>query len=381
VMNMDGSEMTRLNVMVMDVSSVNGVEDMSTLSELHEESILHNLYTRYCTNLIYNYTANSVLWGSVLWGSVLWGSVLWGSVLWAASCGAASCGAASCGAASCGLRPVGQRPVGSILWGSVLLGCVLWGSVLWAASCGAASCWAASCGAASCGQRPVGQRPVGLRPVGQRPVGSVLWGSVLWAASCGAASCTNIGSILAAVNPYKQVSGLYDPVAVELYSRHQLGELPPHIFALANECYRCLWKRQDSQCVLISGESGAGKTESTKLLLKFLSVMSQSSTGAALSERTTRVEQAIIQSSPIMEAFGNAKTVYNNNSSRFGKFIQLHFAQSGNIQGGCIVDYLLEKNRVVRQNPGERNYHIFYSLLSGADREQRGERVTDSMTA
>lgn len=122
-------------------------------------------------------------------------------------------------------------------------------------------------------------------------------------------------------------------------------------------------------CVF-SGESGAGKTESTKLLLKFLSVMSQNSTGSPLSERTTRVEQAIVQSrsdttsrlidsvsklflfshlyllfhsSPIMEAFGNAKTVYNNNSSRFGKFIQLHFSQSGNIQGGCIIDYLLEK--------------------------------------
>ncbi|XP_053482052.1 unconventional myosin-X isoform X2 [Ictalurus furcatus] len=181
---------------------------------------------------------------------------------------------------------------------------------------------------------------------------------------------TNIGSILAAVNPYKQIPGLYDGEAVQLYSKHQLGELPPHIYALANECYRCLWKRADSQCVLISGESGAGKTESTKLLLKFLSVMSQGSTGASVYERTNRVEQAIIQSSPIMEAFGNAKTVYNNNSSRFGKFIQLHFSQIGNIQGGCIVHYLLEKNRVVRQNPGERNYHIFYSLLSGADKEQ-----------
>uniref|UniRef100_A0A671NS70 Unconventional myosin-X-like n=1 Tax=Sinocyclocheilus anshuiensis TaxID=1608454 RepID=A0A671NS70_9TELE len=182
---------------------------------------------------------------------------------------------------------------------------------------------------------------------------------------------TNIGSILAAVNPYKQIPGLYTVEAVDVYSRHHLGELPPHIFAVANECYCCLWKRHDSQCVLISGESGAGKTESTKLLLKFLSVMSQNSTGSPLSERTTKVEQAIVQSSPIMEAFGNAKTVYNNNSSRFGKFIQLHFSQSGNIQGGCIIDYLLEKNRVVRQNPGERNYHIFYALLSGAKYEHR----------
>ncbi|KAM3862134.1 LOW QUALITY PROTEIN: unconventional myosin-X [Diretmus argenteus] len=182
---------------------------------------------------------------------------------------------------------------------------------------------------------------------------------------------TNIGSILAAVNPYKQVEGLYDGAAVHLYSKHQMGELPPHIFAVANECYSCLWKRRDSQCVLISGESGAGKTESTKLLLKFLSVMSQNSAATPLSERTTRVEQAIVQSSPIMEAFGNAKTVYNNNSSRFGKFIQLHFSQNGNIQGGCIIDYLLEKNRVVRQNPGERNYHIFYALLAGADKDHR----------
>ncbi|XP_061547547.1 unconventional myosin-X isoform X2 [Phycodurus eques] len=182
---------------------------------------------------------------------------------------------------------------------------------------------------------------------------------------------TNIGSILAAVNPYKQITDLYDGASVDLYSKHQMGELPPHIFAVANECYRCLWKRHDSQCVLISGESGAGKTESTKLLLKFLSVMSQKSAGTPPSERTTRVEQALIQSSPIMEAFGNAKTVYNNNSSRFGKFIQLHFSQNGNIQGGCIIDYLLEKNRVVRQNPGERNYHIFYALIAGTDKDRK----------
>uniref|UniRef100_A0A8C9TGG9 Unconventional myosin-X-like n=1 Tax=Scleropages formosus TaxID=113540 RepID=A0A8C9TGG9_SCLFO len=175
---------------------------------------------------------------------------------------------------------------------------------------------------------------------------------------------TNIGSILAAVNPYKQIADLYDPDAVELYSQHHLGELPPHIFAVANECYRCLWKRHDSQCVLISGESGAGKTESTKLLLQFLSVMSQNSAGTPPSERSTRVEQAIVQSSPIMEAFGNAKTVYNNNSSRFGKFIQLHFSQNGNIQGGSIIDCILLYLT-------HQNYHIFYALLAGADKNQK----------
>nr|XP_009932442.1 PREDICTED: unconventional myosin-X-like [Opisthocomus hoazin] len=182
---------------------------------------------------------------------------------------------------------------------------------------------------------------------------------------------TNIGSILASVNPYKPIPGLYSVDAIDLYRQHRVGELPPHIFATANECYCCLWKRHDSQCVLISGESGAGKTESTKLLLKFLSAMSQTSLGAPASEKSTHVEEAILESSPILEAFGNAKTVYNNNSSRFGKFIQLHFSQHGHIQGGRVTDYLLEKNRVVHQNPGERNYHIFYALLAGVSGEQK----------
>ncbi|XP_037538371.1 unconventional myosin-X [Nematolebias whitei] len=182
---------------------------------------------------------------------------------------------------------------------------------------------------------------------------------------------TYIGSILAAVNPYQPLPGLYDRPAVELYSRHHLGEITPHIFAVANECYRSLWKRQQNQCVLISGESGAGKTESTKLILRFLSAMSQHSLEVSCRDKTSHVEEALLESSPIMEAFGNAKTVYNNNSSRFGKFVQLHFSQRGNIQGGRIVDYLLEKNRVVRQNPGERNYHIFYAILAGANSQQR----------
>lgn len=184
---------------------------------------------------------------------------------------------------------------------------------------------------------------------------------------------TYIGSIIASVNPYKTIAGLYERATMERYSKRHLGELPPHIFAIANECYRCLWKRHDNQCILISGESGAGKTESTKLILKFLSVISQQSLELSLKEKTSCVEQAILESSPIMEAFGNAKTVYNNNSSRFGKFVQLSICGNGNIQGGRIVDYLLEKNRVVRQNPGERNYHIFYALLAGREHEQREE--------
>uniref|UniRef100_A0A3Q2QN27 Myosin X n=1 Tax=Fundulus heteroclitus TaxID=8078 RepID=A0A3Q2QN27_FUNHE len=182
---------------------------------------------------------------------------------------------------------------------------------------------------------------------------------------------TYIGSILAAVNPYQPLPGLYERPAVELYSRHRLGEISPHIFAVANDCYRSLWKRLQNQCVLISGESGAGKTESTKLILRFLSAMSQHSLEVSCRDKTSHVEEALLESSPIMEAFGNAKTVYNNNSSRFGKFVQLHFSQKGNIQGGKIVDCILLKNRVVRQNPGERNYHIFYAILAGASNQQR----------
>uniref|UniRef100_A0A3P9Q8P5 Myosin X n=1 Tax=Poecilia reticulata TaxID=8081 RepID=A0A3P9Q8P5_POERE len=182
---------------------------------------------------------------------------------------------------------------------------------------------------------------------------------------------TYIGSILAAVNPYQPLPGLYDRPTIELYSRHHLGEISPHIFAVANDCYRSLWRRQQNQCVLISGESGAGKTESTKLILRFLSAMSQHSLEVSCRDKTSHVEEALLESSPIMEAFGNAKTVYNNNSSRFGKFVQLHFSQKGNIQGGRIVDCILSKNRVVRQNPGERNYHVFYAILAGASSQQR----------
>uniref|UniRef100_A0A452V929 Unconventional myosin-X n=1 Tax=Ursus maritimus TaxID=29073 RepID=A0A452V929_URSMA len=153
---------------------------------------------------------------------------------------------------------------------------------------------------------------------------------------------TYIGSIIASVNPYKTIAGLYEHAAMDL-------------------------------CILFfSGESGAGKTESTKLILKFLSVISQQSLELSLKEKTSCVEQAILESSPIMEAFGNAKTVYNNNSSRFGKFVQLNICQKGNIQGGRIVDCILF-HFIVRQNPGERNYHIFYALLAGLEHEQREE--------
>ncbi|XP_072041774.1 unconventional myosin-X-like [Amphiura filiformis] len=181
---------------------------------------------------------------------------------------------------------------------------------------------------------------------------------------------TYIGSILAAVNPYKSIPGIYDKAVMERYNKQHIGDLPPHIYAIANDTYYSMWKRNEPQCVLISGESGAGKTESTKFILNYLSEMSQAS-GQGHHHGEISVEDAILESSPIMEAFGNAKTVYNNNSSRFGKFIQLQFSDAGNITGGLIQDYLLEKNRVVGQNPDERNYHIFYCIMAGMPDESK----------
>ncbi|XP_063693837.1 unconventional myosin-X-like isoform X2 [Bolinopsis microptera] len=172
---------------------------------------------------------------------------------------------------------------------------------------------------------------------------------------------TYIGSILVAVNPYKPISGLYSNENLDKYSKLFIGEDKPHIYAIANEAFRNVWKTGESQCVLISGESGAGKTESTKMILDFLSAMGAKNNNGEKSLVSSR----ILSSSPILEAFGNAKTVYNHNSSRFGKFIQLFFAEDGNIVGGNISHYLLEKNRTVGQNPSERNYHIFYQLLLG----------------
>ncbi|KJE96920.1 myosin 10 [Capsaspora owczarzaki ATCC 30864] len=172
---------------------------------------------------------------------------------------------------------------------------------------------------------------------------------------------TFIGSILAAVNPYKALP-IYGDEVLQKYNRSVLGDLPPHIYAIANEAFYAMLNDKRNQCVLISGESGAGKTESTKFILKFLS---------ALSSKDSVVEQQILQSSAILEAFGNAKTVYNNNSSRFGKYISVQFSENGSIEGAKLTDYLLEKSRVVRQNPQERNYHIFYQLFAGLDASEK----------
>uniref|UniRef100_A0A674GUA9 Myosin VIIA n=1 Tax=Taeniopygia guttata TaxID=59729 RepID=A0A674GUA9_TAEGU len=172
---------------------------------------------------------------------------------------------------------------------------------------------------------------------------------------------TYTGSILVAVNPY-QLLPIYSPEQIRLYTNKKIGEMPPHIFAIADNCYFNMQRNNKDQCCIISGESGAGKTESTKLILQFL---------AAISGQHSWIEQQVLEANPILEAFGNAKTIRNDNSSRFGKYIDIHFNKRGAIEGAKIEQYLLEKSRVCRQAQDERNYHVFYCMLRGMTVEQK----------
>jgi myosin-7 len=172
---------------------------------------------------------------------------------------------------------------------------------------------------------------------------------------------TYTGSILVAVNPF-QMLPLYTLEQVQLYYSHHMGELPPHVFAIANSCYFNMKKNRRDQCCVISGESGAGKTETTKLILQFL---------ATVSGQHSWIEQQVLEANPILEAFGNAKTIHNDNSSRFGKYIDIYFNPSGVIVSARIEHFLLEKSRVCRQAAEEQNYHIFYCMLMGMSAEEK----------
>ncbi|KAF8022278.1 hypothetical protein BT93_G2431 [Corymbia citriodora subsp. variegata] len=170
---------------------------------------------------------------------------------------------------------------------------------------------------------------------------------------------TYTGNILIAVNPFRRLPHLYDIQMMEQYKGAPFGELSPHLFAVADTSYRAMIYEQQSQSILVSGESGAGKTETTKMLMRYLAFMG----GRSNSEGRT-VEQQVLESNPVLEAFGNAKTVKNNNSSRFGKFVEIQFDKHGKISGAAIRTYLLERSRVCQVSDPERNYHCFYMLCA-----------------
>ncbi|XP_038561193.1 unconventional myosin-IXa-like isoform X7 [Micropterus salmoides] len=174
---------------------------------------------------------------------------------------------------------------------------------------------------------------------------------------------TYIGSILIVINPF-QFLPIYNPKYVKLYDNHRLGKLEPHIYAVADVAYHAMLQRRKNQCIVISGESGSGKTQSTNFLIHHLTALSQKGFASG-------VEQIILGAGPVLEAFGNAKTAHNNNSSRFGKFIQVNYQESGTVRGAYVEKYLLEKSRLVYQEHNERNYHVFYYLLAGASEEER----------
>ncbi|XP_051898401.1 unconventional myosin-IXAa isoform X7 [Pristis pectinata] len=174
---------------------------------------------------------------------------------------------------------------------------------------------------------------------------------------------TYVGTILIAINPFKFLP-IYNPKYVKMYDNHQLGKLEPHIYAIADVAYHAMLQRKKNQCIVISGESGSGKTQSTNFLIHHLTALSQKGFASG-------VEQIILGAGPVLEAFGNAKTAHNNNSSRFGKFIQVNYQETGTVRGAYVEKYLLEKSRLVYQEHNERNYHVFYYLLAGASDEEK----------
>ncbi|XP_063168943.1 unconventional myosin-VI isoform X2 [Candoia aspera] len=168
---------------------------------------------------------------------------------------------------------------------------------------------------------------------------------------------TYVANILIAVNPYFDIPKLYSLDTIKKYQGRSLGTLPPHVYAIADKAFRDMRVLKMSQSIIVSGESGAGKTENTKFVLRYLT----ESYGSGQD-----IDDRIVEANPLLEAFGNAKTVRNNNSSRFGKFVEIHFNEKNLVVGGFVSHYLLEKSRICVQGQEERNYHIFYRLCAGA---------------
>eukprot|EP00041_Stephanoeca_diplocostata_P021487 m.501100 g.501100 ORF g.501100 m.501100 type:complete len:1220 (-) comp21837_c1_seq3:181-3840(-) len=175
---------------------------------------------------------------------------------------------------------------------------------------------------------------------------------------------TYTANILLALNPYHSLD-IYTPENVKKYQGMSLGVLPPHVYAIADKAYRDMRNLGLSQSIMCSGESGAGKTESTKHLLRYLT--DSYGGGGDVSD----LEARILAANPLLESFGNAKTTRNNNSSRFGKFVELHFNRNAQVIGSTILHYLLEKSRIISQTSEERNYQVFYRMCRGAPKSMR----------
>ncbi|KAJ4822121.1 hypothetical protein Tsubulata_002847 [Turnera subulata] len=195
---------------------------------------------------------------------------------------------------------------------------------------------------------------------------------------------TYSGDILIAVNPFQELPDLYDASKMEEYKGVPLGKLSPHVFAIADTAYREMVNEGKSISILVSGESGAGKTETTKMLMRYLAYLvgHTGSGGRSIEQKVLEVDLKLMictplarivagtgQSNPVLEAFGNAKTVRNNNSSRFGKFVEIQFDRGGRISGAAIRTYLLERSRVCQISDCERNYHCFYLLCAAPEEE------------
>ncbi|XP_071547313.1 myosin heavy chain, muscle-like isoform X2 [Panulirus ornatus] len=181
---------------------------------------------------------------------------------------------------------------------------------------------------------------------------------------------TYSGLFCVAINPYKRYP-IYTNRVIKIYQGKRRNEVPPHIFAISDGAYTDMLQNHENQSMLITGESGAGKTENTKKVIQyFANIARRTDSFEKKKEKTFKfsgggnLEDQIVQTNPVLEAFGNAKTVRNDNSSRFGKFIRIHFGPSGKLSGADIETYLLEKARVISQQTLERSYHMFYQIMS-----------------
>lgn len=184
---------------------------------------------------------------------------------------------------------------------------------------------------------------------------------------------TYAGPSLLVVNPRKRLP-IYTHEAMRFYEGKSRTQVPPHVFAVADEAYRAMLKRQRDQSILITGESGAGKSETAKTALQYLATI------AGKASQGGKLEEQLLQSISLLEAFGNAKTPKNDNSSRFSSFVRLQFNAGGALCGASIEAYLVDKSRVVHQDRGERSFHIFYQMLAGADSALRHKYFLDTAT-